>query len=194
MASLEPLVDTAPPRISVASVVSTETERGRTAPTPGDSGRLVGTLVHRLLQRVGIREPGVGRQETSPIRDIAVRLVRSDEVEDIVDLEQTVNAAVDAYESICDSEDVRALYQTGRALHEIPFTMAMDGRIVRGTIDCVVETAPGAFTVLEFKTGRERLEDRQQVQLYLEALRRLFDSASIDARVVYAAGGSVRVV
>jgi ATP-dependent exoDNAse (exonuclease V) beta subunit len=109
-------------------------------------------------------------------------------------LEQTVNAAVDAYESICDSEDVRALYQTGRALHEIPFTMAMDGRIVRGTIDCVVETAPGAFTVLEFKTGRERLQDRQQVQLYLEALRRLFDSASIDARVVYAAGGSVRVV
>jgi ATP-dependent exoDNAse (exonuclease V) beta subunit len=105
-----------------------------------------------------------------------------------------VNAACEAYESICAGEDVRAVYRTGRVLHEVPFTMSMDRRIVRGTIDCLVETAPGAFTLLEFKTGRERPEDRQQLQLYLQALRQVFPGAQINARVVYAAGESVLVV
>jgi len=133
-------------------------------------------------------------REASSIREIALRLVRADEVDDVEDLQHTVDAAVEAYELLCVSDDVRALYRTGRALHEVPFTMSIDGRIVRGTFDCVVETTPGAFTLLEFKTGRERSEDRQQVELYLQALRYLFPSASIDARVVYAAGGSVVLV
>jgi len=119
-----------------------------------------------------------------------MRLVRAEEVDDLGDLQHTVDAAVEAYEALCAREDVRILCQSGRALHEVPFTMSIDGRIVRGTFDCVVETAPGAFTLLEFKTGRERLEDRQQVELYLQALRQLFPGASIDALVVYAAGGS----
>jgi len=172
-------------------LVSTETDHGRLEQTPPTSKRLVGTLVHRLLQRIGIREPGSGLPDGRPIREIAVRLVRSDEVDDLGDLQDSVGAAMEVYESICACENVRVLYQTGRVLHEVPFTMRMDGRIVRGTIDCVVETAPGAFTVLEFKTGRERLVDREQVQLYLQALGQVFDGASIDARVVYAAGGSV---
>ena len=128
------------------------------------------------------------------MRDMAMRLVRAEEVDSLDDVEATVNTACEAYQSICACEDVRVLYRTGPALHEVPFTMSIDGRIVRGTIDCVVETAPGAFTLLEFKTGRERLEDRQQVQLYLQALRRLFPGSSINARVVYAAGQSLLVV
>ena len=123
-----------------------------------------------------------------------MRLVRVDEVDDLGDLRHTVDAAVAAYESLCAREDVRVLYGTGRALHEVPFTMSVDGRIVRGTFDCVVEKAPGALTLFEFKTGRERVEDRQQVELYLQALRYLFPTASIDALVVYAAGGSVLLV
>jgi len=194
IASLDPLGDAAPARIAVASLVSTETDRSRLEHTPPTSKRLVGTLVHRLLQRIGIPEPGSGLPDGRPIREIAVRLVRSDEVDDLDDLQGTVGAAVEAYESICACEDIRVLYRTGRVLHEVPFTMRMDGRIVRGTIDCVVETARGAFTVLEFKTGRERLVDREQVRLYLEAVRQVFDGASIDARVVYAAGGSVILV
>jgi ATP-dependent helicase/nuclease subunit A len=197
----EPVTDLAPARVSVASVVSTDTERGRLQRTPATSARLVGTLVHRLLQRVGIRDPGSGIGDQGSgirgphaIRDIAMRLVRADEADDLGDLQATVNAAVEAYESLCAREDVRVLYQSGRALHEVPFTMSIDGRIIRGTFDCVVETTPGAFTLLEFKTGRERLEDRRQVELYLQALRYLFPSAAIDALVVYAAGGSVLLV
>jgi len=189
--SLQPLADTAPARRSVASMVSTETGRGGFEPTPATSGRLVGTLVHRLLQRIGIGDPGSGVRNPRPIREVAAEVARGTEVDD---LEGIVNAAVETYESICACEDVRVLYQTGRALHEVPFTMSIDGRIVRGTIDCVVETAPGAFTILEFKTGRERREDSQQVRLYLRALRQVFPGAPIDARVVYAAGGSVLLV
>ena len=188
---LEPLIDSAPARISVAAVVSTETERVRCEPTTATSGRFVGTLVHRLLQRIGIWDPASGIRDTRAIRDIAMSLVRADEVDDLADPEQTVAAAVETYELICAREDVRLLHQAGRTLHEVPFTMSIDGRIVRGTFDCVVETAPGAFTLLEFKTGRERLEDRQQVDLYLQALRQLVPGASINALVVYAAGGSV---
>ena len=200
IASVEPLIDSAPPRVSVANVVSSETERGPFERTPASSGRLVGTLVHRVLQRIGIRDPGSGIgnesgiRKTHSIRDIATRLVRADEVEDLEDLQHAVDAAVEGYESLCAREDVRLLYQSGRALHEVPFTMSIDGRIVRGTFDCVVETAPCALTLLEFKTGRERLEDRQQVELYLQALRKLFPNASIDALVVYAAGGCLLLV
>ena len=190
---LEPFTDSAPARVSVGAVVSTNTEHGRLAATPAPSARLVGTLVHRLLQRIGIQDPATGIRDDRSIHDIAGHLLRSDEVDDI-DVEGTVNAAVAAYLSISACEEVRVLYATGRARHEVPFTMSMDGRIVRGTIDCVVETIPGAMTLIEFKTGRERPEDRQQVQLYLQALRQVFPGASINARVVYAAGESVLLV
>jgi hypothetical protein len=123
-----------------------------------------------------------------------MHLVRPDEVDDHGDLQHTLDAAVEAYESLCSRGDVRALYQSGRALHEVPFTTSIEGRVVRGTFDCVIETGPGAFTLLEFKTGRERLEDHRQVELYLQAFRQLFPGASIDALVVSAAGRSVRRV
>jgi ATP-dependent helicase/nuclease subunit A len=189
--SLEPLVDSSPVRVSVGSVVATETDRGHREPSIATAGRVVGTLVHRLLQRIGIRAP---RSEGHSIPDIAMHLVRPDEVDDHGDLQHTLDAAVEAYESLCSRGDVRALYQSGRALHEVPFTTSIEGRVVRGTFDCVIETGPGAFTLLEFKTGRERLEDHRQVELYLQAFRQLFPGASIDALVVYAAGGSVRRV
>jgi ATP-dependent exoDNAse (exonuclease V) beta subunit len=175
---LDPLIDGAPARLSVASVLSPATKSvGR---EHAGFGRLVGTLVHRLLQRLGIdvRDPHA-------VREVALRLIRAEELDHPDNALQIAEAAVDAYQSACARDDVRALYQSGRALHEVPFTMSLNGRIVRGTIDCLVESAPGVFTVLEFKTGRERPEDEQQVQMYLQALRQVFPEAAIDARVVY---------
>ena len=178
---IDPLIDSAPPRVSVASVITSEGKRLEAERTVRSSSPLAGTLVHRLLQRIGF-----GGIAVQPVRELARRLVRADEIDEHEDVDPLIDAAVEAYQAICARDDVRLLYQAGRAFHEVPFTMWSDGRIVRGTIDCLVETAPGAFTLLEFKTGRERAQDRQQVEVYLQALRQLFAGASIDARVVYA--------
>jgi ATP-dependent helicase/nuclease subunit A len=191
---VEPLVDSAPPRVSVGSVVLPCDEPVRVDRAAARSSRIVGTLVHRLLERIGMRDPGSGIRDPQVIRDLAVRLMRSDEFDGNYDVERFAGAAVDAYHAICAREDVRAVYATGRPLHEVPFTLWLDGRIVRGTIDCLVETSPGVFTLLEFKTGGERPEDRHQIELYLHAARQLFPGASIDARVVYSTGESVFVV
>ena len=57
---------------------------------------------------------------------------------------------------------------------------------LRGTVDCLVETAPGRFTILEFKTGRARPEHQAQVDLYLQAMRQVFPDSLIDAQLIYA--------
>jgi len=124
------------------------------------------------------------------MRERAARLLRHDEIEERDDVDALIHGAVDAYAAICAREDVRVLYAAGRTLHEVPFTMTIDGRILRGTVDCLVETAPGRFTILEFKTGRARAEHQAQVDLYLQAMRQVFPGALIDARLIYADAGS----
>jgi ATP-dependent exoDNAse (exonuclease V) beta subunit len=111
--------------------------------------------------------------------------VRGEEIDESDGVDAVIDEAVAAYASICARADVRELYAAGRALHEVPFTVAVDGRIVRGTVDCLVETAPDRFTLLEFKTGRPRPEHQAQLDLYLRALRQAFPAATIDARLIY---------
>ena len=172
-----PLIDQAPARLSVASAIAAATEmRAHAAPL---SDRLIGTLVHRLLQRVGFTH------STDTIRDIALRLVRDDEIDESEGVDGVVDAAVAAYASICARADVRELYAAGRTLHEVPFTTAIDGRIVRGTVDCLIETASDRFTLLEFKTGRPRPEHRAQLEIYVQAMRQAFPAVTVDARLVY---------
>jgi RecB family exonuclease len=179
---LEPLTDCSRPRMSVASAIAGDRERERVDRITPSSDRLVGTLVHRLLQRAGVDELAT----SNATREHAARLLRHDEIEESDDVDALIDGAVDAYAAICAREDVRVLYATGRALHEVPFTMTIDGRIVRGTVDCLVETAPGRFTILEFKTGRKRPEHQAQVDLYLYAMRQVFPDSLIDAQLIYA--------
>jgi ATP-dependent helicase/nuclease subunit A len=175
---LAPLIDAARSRISVASAIASATEmRLHMAPL---SDRLVGTLVHRLLQRIGFSDRASGA-----IRDIALRLVRDEEVDESEGVDAVVDAAADAYARICTRADVRELYAAGRVLHEVPFTTTIDGRIVRGTVDCLVEAAPDRFTVLEFKTGRPRPEHQGQLEIYVMAMRQAFPGAAIDAKLIY---------
>jgi ATP-dependent exoDNAse (exonuclease V) beta subunit len=63
--------------------------------------------------------------------------------------------------------------------------MTLRGRVLRGTVDCLVESAPQRLTILEFKTGRPRPEHQAQVDLYVQALRQAFPGAIIDSRLVY---------
>jgi hypothetical protein len=141
------------------------------------STRLIGTLVHRLLQRLGF-----AADETTA--KAAVRgLLHPEET---FDADATViDAAAAAYAAIASRADVRELYAAGRALHEVPFTMRLDGAWLRGTIDCVICRPDGGVTVLEFKTGRPRPEHARQVELYRQAAARLFQDANAGTYLVY---------
>jgi RecB family exonuclease len=85
---------------------------------------------------------------------------------------------------------MRALYMSGKKLHEVPFTMVVDGRFLRGTVDCLVQTASNRFTVLEFKTGQERSEHRAQIDLYQRAMQLVFPDCKVDTQLIYAGAPS----
>ena len=62
--------------------------------------------------------------------------------------------------------------------------MVADGRIVRGTIDCLI-ASNDQVTVLEFKTGTPRPEHKVQAEVYRAAAQALFPVAGVETRLVY---------
>ena len=181
------LVDRAPTPRTVASAVAEArglTGRHVLAAERGQSDRIVGTLVHRMLQRFGFDLRG-GKTLT---RLTALRLLGPEESA-AASVERTAaelaDAAVEGYRSICGRPDIRALYADGVRLHEVPFTMRLDGAVLRGRIDCLIRTSSDRMMVLEFKTGRPRDDHRVQLDLYRRAAERLFPGLSVDARLVY---------
>ncbi len=74
----------------------------------------------------------------------------------------------------------------GRSCTKCHSRWSVDGRFLRGTVDCLVQTASDRFTVLEFKTGQERSEHRAQIDLYQRAMQQVFPDCKVDARLIYA--------
>ena len=162
--------------------------------TPGRRGaassRLRGVLVHRLMHRSGLAVgPAPGNEQ-----DLAMQiehLLTADERDEVADVESLVQAVSSAYRALASQPDVLELYRARRAWHEVPFSARLNGADVHGTIDCLLHTAdegPERVTVLEFKTGRSRSEHDDQAAMYLEAARRIFPGADVDAQVVYVDG------
>jgi ATP-dependent helicase/nuclease subunit A len=177
-----PLADAAPLRMSIGSAAYVS-DAGAAAVRRGhESDRLVGTVVHRLLQRLGFG----GEFAPERVREVASRLLRSDEIDEHGDAGELLDAVVALFTAVCGHEDVRRLYLSGPSVHEVPFTMALEGRLFRGTVDCLVRSGPEHWTVLEFKTGRERPEHRTQLELYQRAMERVFSGCVVDAQLVYA--------
>ena len=150
------------------------------------SDRLLGALVHRMLQRIPAGEAG----DAVELARAARRLLADDEMATLEDPDGTVDAAVGSFRALAARDDVRALLASGDRLHEVPFSLSREGQILRGTIDCLVVRAPdggdrAAVTVVEFKTGRKRAEHQQQLDVYIEAARALFPAASVDGVLVY---------
>jgi len=183
-----PLVDTSPIPRTVASILENGQvlTSGRTSRSSNSEwNRLTGTLVHQLLQRFGL---GV---ETAKIcaEDVMPLVLANDAAKAVAEgaAADLAKDAATACRSISARPEIRDLFTERERLHEVPFTMRVDGGIVRGAIDCLIRTAPDRITVLEFKTGRRREEDQVQLDLYRRAAERLFPGAAIDARLVYAA-------
>ena len=150
-----------------------------------ESDRLVGTIVHRLLQRHGLDPDRAIEPEA------ALGVLRAEEMTGITARRppaELAAAAGEAYRAICGRPEVRALYASGERLHEVPFTMCEDGGIVRGTIDCLVRAGSDRLFVLEFKTGRPRPEHQVQLEVYRRAAERLYPGMTAEARLVYASG------
>jgi ATP-dependent helicase/nuclease subunit A len=78
-------------------------------------------------------------------------------------------------------------YASGERWLDLPFTMRVGESVYRGTIDCLIQTAPGTIAVLEFKSGRRCPEHAAQLDFYRQAAARLFPGMTIEARLVYPA-------
>ena len=80
----------------------------------GHSDRVVGTLVHRMMQRFGLDLAG----GTTMMRQAALSILRSDEAL-AASVERTstevADATVEFYRLICGRTDVRALYSAAPA-------------------------------------------------------------------------------
>jgi ATP-dependent helicase/nuclease subunit A len=178
---LEELADTSRVSQTILDAIAIEAESGVTE-AGLESHRLIGTLVHRLLQRHGV----AGGSDGASVRAELHGLLRPDEKVDARDIDAIVGCAAEAYLAVCGRDDVRVACGEGKRFHEMPFTMRdEDGRVLRGTIDCLVQRGDGSFLVLEFKTGRPRPEHRAQVDLYKRAADRMFAGARVDTLLVY---------
>jgi ATP-dependent helicase/nuclease subunit A len=170
-------------RETVPSAIADETVAPADANEGDASDRLVGSLVHRLLQRAGL----AADVSDEWIADRLASLIRVEESIAIADRDGLIRRAAAAYRAFSTHRDLRALYVSGTAFHEVPFSLVIDERIVRGTIDCLVRTADGTITVLEFKTGRRRPEHEAQTGLYRQAVQSLFPESRVITQLLYAA-------
>jgi ATP-dependent exoDNAse (exonuclease V) beta subunit len=150
------------------------------------SDRLIGILVHRLMQRAGLASE-LGDEEIGKLAETVLSSALSAE---LVHTQAVIAEAVARFREISSQEDVRALYRQGQPLHEVPFAIRIDGRIVRGTIDCLI-TSEDRVTVLEFKTGRARPEHLAQAEVYRAAAQALFPAKQVESRLVYTADSEV---
>jgi ATP-dependent helicase/nuclease subunit A len=152
------------------------------------SERLLGTLVHRLIQRFGLA-PSI---DADSLRCNAGQLLRADEQVADADVE-LFPRAIAFYQTLIERPDVRRLYQAGEVWHEVPFTRLKDGVRSRGSIDCVIAQFVGPehlerLTILEFKTGRERREHLEQVSEYKEVVEGIFPGTPVTTAIVYGEG------
>ncbi|HEY6509541.1 MAG TPA: UvrD-helicase domain-containing protein [Vicinamibacterales bacterium] len=164
---------------------------GSVGPDPGpdmsgeSSETVLGTLVHRLLQRLGV-QPDLDGAVVEASARAALRAADDVEPSDVPDL---VARATTLYLALSRHPDVSATYAAEHVLHEVPFALVYGEQIVRGTIDCLAQTGPNQLTVLEFKTGRPRTWHQRQLDLYRRAAQGVFPSAEVRGHLVYAAGG-----
>ena len=171
----------------VRTPVSSAAARAVTSAEPGggdrDSDALVGTIVHRLVQRFGVSQP-----DAADPAMIAMHLVRPEERAVCGDLETLVARSVSAWDRICRQPGVVQTLGSGECLHEVPFSLALPERreVVRGSIDCLVVRADVSVSVVEFKTGRRRDEHEAQLEWYVRAAQAMFPDALVDGRLVYA--------
>src|SRR5687768_11174524 len=187
----EPVAEPTAVRTSVAAVVAAEplliAEYGSALSLPRRSGEaaktddvLIGLLVHRLLQRFGVTL----EVEDEVLAAAVTGLLRREHTDAAFD-PGIVGEVVVRFRAFRDRSELKKHYEAGAVFHEVPFSFAADGQIIRGAIDCLIRLGDGSIRILEFKTGRRRDEHVLQAEIYRRAAETIFaDTVTVD--VVYA--------
>ncbi len=168
------------PALAMAGEVPDVAARGG---SPRPDARLVGSLVHRLIDRWGLAPLPRTELERS-LSSLGGQLSSGDSSSG-----DATAGAIDVYSELVARKDLRALVDGADVWHEVPVIVRDGGRVLRGTIDLVVRAQDGALTVLEFKTGRPSPQHQVQLDHYVQAVRLLFPGAAVEGRVVYALAG-----
>ena len=146
---------------------------------------LVGTLVHRLLQRW--RNDGGPVPETDTAA-LAASLIRGNEWADAADPSAAVLKAARVWRELSGRPDVVSLLASGERLHEVPFSYARAGEratVLRGAIDCLIKRPDASVLVLELKTGRPSPGHQQQLDVYVAAARVMYPNATVTGHLIY---------
>ena len=175
-----PVAESHRPRRSVADLVGRQRAVNDRA-SQRVSDVTIGLLVHRMVQRFGVA-PGMNDEALQR----AVFDMLRNELRDDAGTPGLIAGVVDRYDRLRRHPLLLAAYDGSEVFHEVPFTVTLDGEIVRGTIDCLVRRPDGSLQVLEFKTGREREGHVHQAEVYRRAAEAVFPGAPVGVAVVYA--------
>jgi len=148
---------------------------------PDADARLVGLVVHRLLDRYGVAAP-----VPADLTAAADALLSRDERLMAENPQETLTAAVRRYRTLVSRPDVLALFKDGRAWHEVPVSAREAGSVLRGAIDTLVVRPDGRASVLEFKTGRASEGHQRQLARYVAAATRFLTGIPVNGVLVYA--------
>ncbi len=133
----------------------------RPLPQRPTAARRIGTEVHRIIE-----EKSLG---LAPYPDEN----EFDEPAEVAEPAR-IEALLKAWEERYGDRVLATLPSTGEPMVELPFSMKVDGRIVRGRIDAAYVTEDGGIEIVDFKTGR-RFEptSEDQLTIYARALEAL---------------------
>jgi hypothetical protein len=107
---------------------------------------------------------------------------------DVPDLDALALEAAGVYVRLRGRADLTALLSAGVCHYEVPFSFVPPDRpddVVRGVVDCLVESPDGSVTVLEFKTGRPRPEHEAQAAVYADAVAAALGFGRVTVKILY---------
>jgi ATP-dependent helicase/nuclease subunit A len=141
----------------------------------------VGRLLHTLITATARLDAASPDEQVVFARSCAQRV----DAERGLSSEDSVVAALERWRRFRSRPELVELVAAGEIFHEVPFSLRDEGRIVRGSIDCLIRQRDGKVTVLDFKSGGPRPDHEIQLDMYLRAARSIFPDAVVEGRLVY---------
>jgi DNA helicase-2/ATP-dependent DNA helicase PcrA len=133
-------------------------ELARPMPDRPTIQRRVGTEVHRII------EEKTRAMASYPAEE------ELDEPSEVTD-PKVIEALMEHFGGSGYADRTPAMLPSGELMLELPFTLKMEGRIVKGRVDAVYETDDGGIEIVDFKTGsRFEVGEHDQLTIYAQAL------------------------